>query len=236
MAHIHHRQRQVCIWISRSGRHPPIDGGWSSWSQSNPHREFQEAKPKREMPKHSHGFGSQEIKNWLDSFPHHRRNVTVISFVLLFLLRLSYIPATRNIQRELIEDMAGSGPASDTTPSIGSSNSIGSGSGLSPADSLYQVRLLAALRSGTCLSFSAPPSFYLGPWLIPILGDPALIHPFLTEIGKDRRSSTSGQSQVQGKGNDYDTGAAALHLAIRCASSKFPQLPSGKSRLSDIFC
>ncbi|KAF5319842.1 hypothetical protein D9611_012886 [Ephemerocybe angulata] len=52
---------------------------------------------------------------------------------------------------------------------------------------LYQVRLLSALRSG----------------------DAAAIHPFLTEIGKDRRNSGVG---------DLDTGAAALHLAVRCAS------------------
>ncbi|KAL0565505.1 hypothetical protein V5O48_016524, partial [Marasmius crinis-equi] len=52
---------------------------------------------------------------------------------------------------------------------------------------LYQVKLLSALRSG----------------------DPALIHPFLNEISKDKRKSTDG---------DLDTGAAALHLAIRCAS------------------
>ncbi|KII83915.1 hypothetical protein PLICRDRAFT_702189 [Plicaturopsis crispa FD-325 SS-3] len=56
-----------------------------------------------------------------------------------------------------------------------------------PAEPLYQVKLLAALRSG----------------------DPALIHPFLTEIGKDRRKSAEGE---------VDVGAAALHLAIRCAS------------------
>lgn len=42
-----------------------------------------------------------------------------------------------------------------------------------------------------------------------LLGDPALIHPFLTEIGKERRSSIDG---------NLNTGAAALHLAIRCAS------------------
>jgi len=41
------------------------------------------------------------------------------------------------------------------------------------------------------------------------LGDPTLIHPFLTEIGKERRNSIDG---------DLNTGAAALHLAIRCAS------------------
>ncbi|KZT24322.1 hypothetical protein NEOLEDRAFT_1170159 [Neolentinus lepideus HHB14362 ss-1] len=52
---------------------------------------------------------------------------------------------------------------------------------------LYQVKLLSALRSG----------------------DPALIHPFLTEIARDRRKSEEG---------GVDVGAAALHLAIRCAS------------------
>ncbi|KAI0686265.1 hypothetical protein BC835DRAFT_474072 [Cytidiella melzeri] len=41
------------------------------------------------------------------------------------------------------------------------------------------------------------------------VGDPAQIHPFLTEIGRDRRSSGE---------NPTDLGAAALHLAIRCAS------------------
>ncbi|PPQ96099.1 hypothetical protein CVT26_004731 [Gymnopilus dilepis] len=40
-------------------------------------------------------------------------------------------------------------------------------------------------------------------------GDPAAIHPFLAEITKDKRKSVDG---------DLDTGAAALHLAIRCGS------------------
>lgn len=40
-------------------------------------------------------------------------------------------------------------------------------------------------------------------------GDPARIHPFLAEITKDRRTSSD---------TDGDLGAAALHLAIRCAS------------------
>ncbi|KAG8221726.1 Oxysterol-binding protein-domain-containing protein [Butyriboletus roseoflavus] len=62
-----------------------------------------------------------------------------------------------------------------------------------PAEPLQQVRLLSALRSG----------------------DPALIHPFLTEIGKERRNSIDG---------DLNTGAAALHLAIRCASVETVQL------------
>lgn len=42
-------------------------------------------------------------------------------------------------------------------------------------------------------------------------GDPAQIHPFLAEINKDRRSSIDG---------DIDTGAAALHLAVRCGTGK----------------
>ncbi|KAL4063740.1 Oxysterol-binding protein-domain-containing protein [Scleroderma citrinum] len=58
---------------------------------------------------------------------------------------------------------------------------------------LQQVKLLSALRSG----------------------DPALIHPFLTEISKERRGSLDG---------DLNTGAAALHLAIRCASVDTVQL------------
>lgn len=45
-----------------------------------------------------------------------------------------------------------------------------------------------------------------------LTGDPALIHPFLAEIGKDRRKS-------QGEG--IDTGAAALHLAVRCGSCQY---------------
>ncbi|KAF9442720.1 hypothetical protein P691DRAFT_846150 [Macrolepiota fuliginosa MF-IS2] len=57
---------------------------------------------------------------------------------------------------------------------------------------VYQVKLLAALRSG----------------------DPALIHPFLAEIGKDRRSSTDLSAAA------IDTAAAALHLAVRCASAQ----------------
>ena len=40
-------------------------------------------------------------------------------------------------------------------------------------------------------------------------GDPTAIHPFLAEISKDRRKSVDG---------DIDTGAAALHLAVRCGS------------------
>lgn len=45
-----------------------------------------------------------------------------------------------------------------------------------------------------------------------LAGDPALIHPFLSEIGKERRNSIDG---------DLNTGAAALHLAIRCANGAY---------------
>ncbi|KAI0032949.1 Oxysterol-binding protein-domain-containing protein [Vararia minispora EC-137] len=58
------------------------------------------------------------------------------------------------------------------------------------SEPLYQVKLLAALRSG----------------------DPALIHPFLAEISYDRRASSSD--------HDASAGPAALHLAIRCASAE----------------
>ncbi|KAK7049917.1 hypothetical protein VNI00_005347 [Paramarasmius palmivorus] len=63
----------------------------------------------------------------------------------------------------------------------------------SVTEPLYQVKLLSALRGG----------------------DPALIHPFLNEISKDKRRSIDG---------DLDTGAAALHLAIRCGSVETIQL------------
>jgi hypothetical protein len=43
----------------------------------------------------------------------------------------------------------------------------------------------------------------------PILGDPALIHPFLAGLGKDHNATRESET---------DFGAAALHLAIRCAS------------------
>ncbi|KIP04311.1 hypothetical protein PHLGIDRAFT_93663 [Phlebiopsis gigantea 11061_1 CR5-6] len=68
-------------------------------------------------------------------------------------------------------------------------------------DALYQVRLLSALRSG----------------------DPAQIHPFLTDIGRDRRQSAEG---------DVDLGAAALHLAIRCASCDTVALLLGHKSIS----
>ncbi|KAJ7733075.1 Oxysterol-binding protein-domain-containing protein [Mycena maculata] len=78
-----------------------------------------------------------------------------------------------------------------TTTSSSSLNIPDSG----PTEPLYQVKLLAALRSG----------------------DPALIHPFLAEIGKEkRRSATPNASNANVE--ELDTGAAALHLAIRCAS------------------
>ncbi|KAK0212711.1 Oxysterol-binding protein-domain-containing protein [Desarmillaria ectypa] len=75
-------------------------------------------------------------------------------------------------------------------PPVASSSqaSSTSSSNSSVEEPLYQVKLLSALRSG----------------------DPALIHPFLTEIGKDKRKSTE---------KNLDTGAAALHLAVRCASA-----------------
>ncbi|KAI0716160.1 Oxysterol-binding protein-domain-containing protein [Cerioporus squamosus] len=75
--------------------------------------------------------------------------------------------------------------APETLPS--SPSILGSPRNGTGLDSLYQVRLLSALRSG----------------------DPARIHPFLTDISKDRRTSSE---------SDVDLGAAALHLAIRCAS------------------
>ncbi|KAH7907177.1 Oxysterol-binding protein-domain-containing protein [Hygrophoropsis aurantiaca] len=72
-------------------------------------------------------------------------------------------------------------------------SSVHSLSATNVAEPLYQVKLLSALRSG----------------------NPALIHPFLAEIGKERRQSIDG---------DLNTGAAALHLAIRCASADTVQL------------
>ncbi len=72
-------------------------------------------------------------------------------------------------------------------------------------DALYQVRLLSALRSGECFAWDI-----LLVTEVPIC-DPAQIHPFLAEIGRDRRTSAE---------IDVDLGAAALHLAIRCASCK----------------
>lgn len=70
---------------------------------------------------------------------------------------------------------------------------------------IYQVKLLSALRSGIYHSFRR----ICVPRLIQSAGDPAAIHPFLIEISKDRQKSADG---------DVDTGAAALHLAVRCGS------------------
>ncbi|KAI5119210.1 hypothetical protein M0805_007721 [Coniferiporia weirii] len=61
------------------------------------------------------------------------------------------------------------------------------------AESLYQVKLLGALRNG----------------------DAALIHQLLAEIGKYKRKNAD---------DDVDIGAAALHLAIRCASCETVEL------------
>ena len=52
------------------------------------------------------------------------------------------------------------------------------------------------------------------PYIYP--GDPAIIHPFLADLGKER----SRRSQDSSSSNT-DLGALALHLAIRCASSAF---------------
>ncbi|KAJ7929621.1 Oxysterol-binding protein-domain-containing protein [Mycena leptocephala] len=92
-----------------------------------------------------------------------------------------------------------------STSTSGSSLNIPDASGGSMgAEPLYQVKLLSALRNG----------------------DPALIHPFLAEIGKEKRKSSDLRAGATGSTNgskdsgasDIDTGAAALHLAIRCAS------------------
>jgi hypothetical protein len=72
---------------------------------------------------------------------------------------------------------------------------------------LYQVKLLAALRSGEIghgFPVKCSDSRYT-------LGDTYFIHAFLAEIGKDRRRTGDGDSEL---------GAAALHLAIRCASGE----------------
>ncbi|KAJ7708171.1 Oxysterol-binding protein-domain-containing protein [Mycena rosella] len=103
-----------------------------------------------------------------------------------------------------------------TTSSLSAPSATDSTASTEP---LYQVKLLSALRSG----------------------DPALIHPFLAEIGKEKRRSTTDQRHSvalgvlvpatpnsnstpnpaatnTGANTTLDTGAAALHLAIRCAS------------------
>ncbi|KAF9005365.1 hypothetical protein BDZ89DRAFT_584190 [Hymenopellis radicata] len=79
-----------------------------------------------------------------------------------------------------------SSPSSLKTPH--SSSASTSSTNIVVDEPLYQVKLLSALRSG----------------------DPAVIHPFLAEIGKDKRKSSEGI---------LDTGSAALHLSIRCASA-----------------
>ncbi|KAF8206087.1 hypothetical protein K438DRAFT_2014382 [Mycena galopus ATCC 62051] len=71
----------------------------------------------------------------------------------------------------------------------------------SSAESLYQVKLLSALWNG----------------------DPALIHPFFAEIGKEKWRITApavpaGAVDSETSSGDLDTGAVALHLAIWCAS------------------
>ena len=72
-------------------------------------------------------------------------------------------------------------------------------------DSLYQLRLLSALRSGEHLAFQMRRAS-----TDPLIGDPARIHPFLADFTKDRRTSSDA--------SEVDLGAAALHLAIRCAT------------------
>jgi hypothetical protein len=95
-----------------------------------------------------------------------------------------------------------------------SSSKLPSGSSSSQftlTEPLYQVKLLSALRSGELSFFvrscipqyesAAPINHY------PTLGDPALIHPFLAGLSKNHDG-----------GGENDLGAAALHLAVRCAS------------------
>ncbi|KAF7303589.1 Oxysterol-binding protein [Mycena indigotica] len=100
--------------------------------------------------------------------------------------------------------MASSTSSSSIRKSTTSASSLFTSESTS-AEPLYQVKLLNALRTG----------------------DPALIHPFLAEIGKEKRKSAdqrngSGNTLSRGSSendpNSIDTGAAALHLAIRCAS------------------
>ncbi|KAJ7674024.1 Oxysterol-binding protein-domain-containing protein [Mycena polygramma] len=88
--------------------------------------------------------------------------------------------------------------APSTSTSVSSLSVPDAPGGSGSAEPLYQVKLLSALRNG----------------------DPALIHPFLAEIGKEKRKSTSAAATSDGVDGDgaIDTGAAALHLAIRCAS------------------
>ncbi|KAJ7087915.1 Oxysterol-binding protein-domain-containing protein [Mycena belliarum] len=103
--------------------------------------------------------------------------------------------------------MSSSASSSSIKKSSTSASSLNTGAETTaaPAEPLYQVKLLAALRSG----------------------DPALIHPFLTEIGKEKRKSSDRRPTLDSTPSlttpatahaSLDTGAAALHLAIRCAS------------------
>ncbi|KAJ6531434.1 Oxysterol-binding protein-domain-containing protein [Mycena vulgaris] len=98
--------------------------------------------------------------------------------------------------------MASSTSSSSLKKSMTSASSLSAGTDAASAEPLYQVKLLSALRSG----------------------DPALIHPFLAEIGKEKRKSSdqrnaAGSAAAPSTTNpSLDTGAAALHLAIRCAS------------------
>jgi hypothetical protein len=77
--------------------------------------------------------------------------------------------------------------------------------GLEP---VYQVELLAALQS------DALTVVVCGYTLTMDLGDPALIHTFWSEIGKYRREP------LEYSAGGIDPAAAALNLAVRCASSK----------------
>lgn len=88
--------------------------------------------------------------------------------------------------------------------SISSSSSSSRLPSVTFPEPLYQVKLLSALRSGVLSS-----SLYSARRInhCPTLGDPAVIHPFLAGLGKGHHD---------GGGNDH--GAAALHLAVRCAS------------------
>ncbi|KAJ7474889.1 Oxysterol-binding protein-domain-containing protein [Mycena latifolia] len=104
--------------------------------------------------------------------------------------------------------MSSSASTSSLKKSITSTSSLNTGTDSTASEPLYQVKLLSALRSG----------------------DPALIHPFLTEIGKEKRKSADQRNNNQRSktlpaptapsttNTSLDTGAAALHLAIRCAS------------------
>jgi hypothetical protein len=83
-------------------------------------------------------------------------------------------------------------------------------------DPLFKVKLLAALRSGLFCSFS-------GDWLLTkgsFPGDPAMIIPLISELNRGSRTSLDGSVN--------EAAAAALHLAIRCASCKRDRLYTHK--------